>query len=206
MSIITSSTRPSTEPSSEFYHVTLSFQVAAPTSIDPTTPLAPSMLINNNIILLQTQLDILRHETIEPLRKTWLEALDREDISFEEKPTTVEDIFSRVLQETQNNEDRKLMINLVNSAKFPIPTDYIIALPMPSKNQEHSNGILLTTSSPNHISKQDRQHIIRSLVPFNNACSMLLRFEDSLKLPIRSIRIKSQREAGLSNLSKITFN
>ena len=80
-----------------------------------------------------------------------------------------------------DDESNELLKQFVENARFPIPPNYSLSLPV--------------------MATKDRKRLIKSLVPFKNARKMLLRLEEKLKLPIRVLNIASQRRADLVSVN-----
>lgn len=162
----------------QFYTVSIGLMVAAPMSLDFNKALVPSSIINNNDISLPTELDTVETDRLQQLRETWIKSLDRPKASLSSRPEDPEEIISWVLHNMAKDADKKLLKALIENASLPIPSDYSIVLPM--------------------MSKEDKKHLISSLVPFQNTREMLLRLEDELKLPMRVVRIFSDRRDSLT--------
>jgi hypothetical protein len=155
------------------FEVAVQIQTYAPKTFDLSEQLTITDVINPNAINLPTTADLVDDASLETLRKAWEAYIltpHSLDITHDnpDSETLVARAFAKIATEIG---DAKLVF-AIQHMRFPIPSDYTITLPQ-------TEGL-------------ERQKIIESLVPFRNTSAMLQRMEQTLELPIATVRLLSQ--------------
>lgn len=130
-----------------------------------------SNLIHENFVLIPPVVDTLDITDISLFRKLWLQSIERQpdqDKLIAQQETT-EDIFVRLLEQAGANHSKTMMMSFVAAARYPVPSEYSIRLP--------------------DMESSLRKEIIGTLIPFIETRKRMLRLEDKLDLPMRSINI-----------------
>lgn len=167
--------------------VTLFFACEASSKRKEETGLEHSNLISENFIVMPPTVDTLDTTDLPLFRKLWLESIERQpdEDKLIAKPETTEEIFIHLLDRTQAHHSKTMLEHFVASAKYPVPSEYSVKLP--------------------DLEASFRKEVIGSLIPFIQTRKMMLRLEDSLDLPIRSINI-GHSAIGSVDALKATIN
>lgn len=146
-----------------------------------------SNLISENFVVMPPIVDTLDTTDLPLFRKLWLESIERQpdEDKLIATPETTEEIFVHLLERAQAHHSKKMLEHFVASAKYPVPSEYSVKLP--------------------DLEASFRKEVIGSLIPFVQTRKMMLRLEDSLDLPIRSINIGHSAIGSIDTL-KATIN
>jgi|GEM_PF-3904010 len=144
-------------------------------SLDMSAPLEVTSVVNPNHISLERTVDLVDSESLETLRKTWVASLS--DIPEVSLINEQGDIAMAAFIKLSKELNRAALSH--EATDIPIPDDYTISL-MPKTPE----------------TALQRQRIISGLVPFKKTKEMLLRFEETLDLPIATVRMASARVNG----------
>lgn len=167
--------------------VTLFFACEASPKRKEETGLEYSNLISENFVVMPPTVDTLDTTDLSLFRKLWLQSIDRgaEEDKLIAKPETTEEIFAHLLEQTQARHSKEMLAGFVSAAKYPVPSEYSVKLP--------------------ELGASFRKEVIGSLIPFINTRQMMLRLEDNLDLPMRSINIGHAAIGSIDTL-KATIN
>lgn len=167
--------------------VTLFFAREASTQRKEETGMEHSNLISDNFVVMPPTVDTLDTTDMALFRKLWLQSIERgqDEDKLIAKPETTEEIFVHLLEQAASCHSRKMEASLVSAAKYPVPSEYSVKLP--------------------DLGAAFRKEVIGSLIPFINTRQLMLRLEDNLDLPIRSINIGHSAIGSIDTL-KATIN
>lgn len=138
-----------------------------------------SSVVSPNHFTFPPVIDTLDTSDLETIRSVWLQANKRkksESVLLAEGAgeESLEDKLGRLLGEAVRDSDNEnVQASFIQAAKYPVPSEYVVRLPEP----------------PNPL----RQEILETLVPFQESRAMLLRLENTLDLPLRTVMVGHTR-------------
>lgn len=136
-----------------------------------------SAVISPHYLSLPSVVDTLKTDKLECIRKIWLDKVRHPDngtpVPLIDKDETAEMKFMRLLEAATKPSPATLDETFIRAAKYPVPSQYAIALPL----------------QPADL----RLEIIDTLVPFTESCALLKRLEATLELPLRAVKVAHGR-------------